>query len=650
MLEYVIPVPKEVVLKEGSFELQDNLTLFYTSDVERIAEMLARDWPCILKKVDLPLKMLFLGNQLTPLTQKEVRHKEGYTLDITSDGVQITALSYRGIYYGYTTLLQIMEDVKSLPAVSIYDYPDLDMRGMHFDLKGAMPTVEYINQCVKLLGRYKINTILMEYEDKFPYEKYPQIKAPGALTVEELDTIMNTARDCGIEVIPLLQCLGHTEYILRHDEFAQLGENGMRQMLCPLKPGSLELIKSLIDEILPYHADSRYFHMGADEAWLLGYCPECSAYAARHGRARLYVDYVKQVAAYIASKGKKPVLWDDMFYKEKGFELIEDLPSNVVLNLWDYDATEEETPYVRWNSRAYVSKQWIDRYPAKIAQFGAWLEDLPEDEQYMIKKYKSGDKYPLMGHPFPWMKKYLEEGCEVIGASAAKGAGRFSYNSLFPDFKKRFMNTLIWAKRAKEAGITGVISTAWSKYSTAAPPTESWESAMYNYIASAENYWNSNSTKESFDRRFSMNYLGANTKITKAMDYLEQGRLRRDISYLKAAELLLTETKDVVVKHSVFVDILLNALHFEMLSLSIDNQFWEVQPWLYYSFSKDALRQEVNNEAKIQLNSLKERLLQWQEDSISLYKSIMSATEAEELVKTKAAGKLAFIETLVNKL
>ena len=71
MLEYVIPAPKEVVLKEGRFELQDNLTLFYTSDVERIAEMLARDWPCILKKVDLPLKMLFLGNQLTPLTQKK---------------------------------------------------------------------------------------------------------------------------------------------------------------------------------------------------------------------------------------------------------------------------------------------------------------------------------------------------------------------------------------------------------------------------------------------------------------------------------------------------------------------------------------------------------------------------------------------------
>ena len=64
------------------------------------------------------------------------------------------------------------------------------LRGIHLDLKYHMPRKDALLDWLKRLPGYGINTLLIEYEDKFPFQKYPFLSDPDAFTSEELTTFL----------------------------------------------------------------------------------------------------------------------------------------------------------------------------------------------------------------------------------------------------------------------------------------------------------------------------------------------------------------------------------------------------------------------------------------------------------------------------
>lgn len=86
--------------------------------------------------------------------------------------------------------------------------------------------------------------------------------------------------------------------------------------MCPSNPGSLPLVKSLIRQIVTFHPDIQYLHIGADEVWHLGLCAVCSkrASASKDGKATLFLEHVLGVAQFIKETYPylKIVMWDDM--------------------------------------------------------------------------------------------------------------------------------------------------------------------------------------------------------------------------------------------------------------------------------------------------------------------------------------------------
>lgn len=86
--------------------------------------------------------------------------------------------------------------------------------------------------------------------------------------------------------------------------------------ICPSNPRTLPLVKSLIRQIVSFHPDIQYLHIGSDEVWHLGLCSVCTkrAAASKYGKFSLYLEHILAIAQYIQETYPylKIIIWDDM--------------------------------------------------------------------------------------------------------------------------------------------------------------------------------------------------------------------------------------------------------------------------------------------------------------------------------------------------
>ena len=149
------------------------------------------------------------------------------------------------------------------------------VRGFHVDLRIQTMTMSALKELAKELADYGMNTLVMEWEGSFPYEKHSIISNRFAYTRKEVQSFVKYCSRLGIDVIPLQQCFGHVEYIMRHERYVHLREsNNDISQVCPLKVDeNRKLFTDLFKDMVSLHP-SPYFHIGCDETRLLGDCPE----------------------------------------------------------------------------------------------------------------------------------------------------------------------------------------------------------------------------------------------------------------------------------------------------------------------------------------------------------------------------------------
>lgn len=177
-------------------------------------------------------------------------------------------------------------------------------RFVHLDLKGAPPRVEYLKSLFPLFRKLGATGLLIEWEDMFPYHDKLQIVRHGdAYDDNSVRMILDAARDSGLKVVPLVQTFGHMEWVLKQKEYKDVREvPRYPQVVCPSNNASLELVKTLIDDIATAHKGYiDTIHIGADEAYHVGQeCRRCQNRIKELGSLdRLMLDYVSKVARYI---------------------------------------------------------------------------------------------------------------------------------------------------------------------------------------------------------------------------------------------------------------------------------------------------------------------------------------------------------------
>jgi hypothetical protein len=212
---------------------------------------------------------------------------------------------------------------------------DFTRTGLHLDLRVQVMPITALRALAAQVADLGFNTLLIEWEASYPFERHPLIPNTYAYTPAEIRGFIAHCERLGLEVIPLQQCFGHVEYILRHERYADLRES--RSDLCQVCPckadDAVPVFTELFAELAASHP-SQHLHIGGDETYLLGHCPVCRAKAEKKGKSRLYVDYFKRVAEAVVKLGKRPLLWADMLLKYP--TAATEMPRECIFVDWNY--------------------------------------------------------------------------------------------------------------------------------------------------------------------------------------------------------------------------------------------------------------------------------------------------------------------------
>jgi hexosaminidase len=280
-----------------------------------------------------------------------VEHPQGYHLSVKQPGDRIT-ISGRdpaGAYYGAQTLAQLIRQFPdALPCLEIEDWPDFPARGVMLDVsRDKVPTMETLYGLVDQLAEWKINQLQLYTEHTFAYRGHPEVWAEASpLTGEEILALDAYCRERFVELVPNQNSFGHMERWLKFPRYAPLAEapdgfeypwGGRMEepfSLCPGDPGSIQLVESLYEELLP-HFSSPLFNVGCDETFDLGQGRSKEACEER-GTERVYLDFLLQVYRLVKDRDRTMQFWGDIILHKP--ELIPELPKDAIALEWGYEA------------------------------------------------------------------------------------------------------------------------------------------------------------------------------------------------------------------------------------------------------------------------------------------------------------------------
>lgn len=663
----LIPEPVKIIYKKGNFILRKKLKVYANKNqqkaVKRLTDFVMDNLDINLQTIETDMKdnVLIIAENPVSFSILSLTIAEGYILNIDNE-ILIQGADPAGVFYGVVTLIQMLENSIKLPRLRIKDYPTMSIRAEHWDLKGVMPTLSYLKKRIYELSKYKINTLLIEYEDKFEFEKHPLIASPVALSKKQVKELVKTAQDNFIEIIPLVQSLGHAEYVLKHKGYSYVAETDKKcQQYCASKPESFNLFKEFIEEIFPLHP-SKYIHVGADETRQLGECPKCAQIVRKKGKLGLYFRRIKEVCEYIVSIGKIPMIWDDMLCRNFRKDLLRKLPQETIIVPWLYDIRDEkESLFYGPENRAPFSIQWFKKmykpdiekllfinHPPNVvinAGLDFCYEKMESAKKNLLKKYVEIKESPKYFNSTPAIPFIKEVGLNFIGAGAAQASddGRFMPNS-----EKKIPNLKAWSKIVRKHNGLGLIATEWSRSGTLTPPNAPFETRWHTVLAMAEHSWTGGRTDDkSFDSKFNWRLFGlSDLRLTDALYFLRVSNER----FAPVALNILENLKPEVKKNIQTYEAMLNAASLLCLNMHF-NQTWECYfiP-LFYKIDAKTLHKSQIADIKKCLKELEDEFKTKKQNTRKVLIKTMPLQEVEEYLKCIFTPKWQMCNFIKNLL
>ncbi len=323
----IIPYPKEVRLQGTDFVLDQHINIVLDKNASESDQFAAAGLAGFLKgQFDLTVNISKnVSKNSIQLTRKRADKKlgaEGYTLSADQHGLVASASTDAGLFYAVQTITQLIQQKGTevfIKGMQLRDWPDTKQRAAHYDTKHHQDTRAFVESFIRDLAKYKMNMLIWEWEDKFEYPSHPEIGAPGAFTMQEMQELTRYAQKYHIQIVPLVQGLGHVSFILKWPQFAHLREIPASNFeFCPLKDGSYALLNDLWQDAIKATPGSEYVHIGTDETYELGLCADCKKKEAEIGKSGLFHLFVGKSARLVQSSGRQVMVWESPMGWTKG--------------------------------------------------------------------------------------------------------------------------------------------------------------------------------------------------------------------------------------------------------------------------------------------------------------------------------------------
>ena len=260
----VVPKPRRIEATDGMAALPaKEFTVSLPESESAVAEILA----AALRDSRRPQQVKAVPPSAKPFCRFELvadgvpASPEGYTLEISGNGITARSRDGRGLYYAGRTLEQIIRNSAggTLPGCRITDFPDLATRGVFFNAwRLANRNVPAFCDYLEAMAALKLNMALIEFDENLPIPNSPFTKRSEALTPESLAKILETAKRHHLEIVPQIQTISHTMWMNSHPDYLtkiishptekDVSPNAWAVCICPRKPLGRELTDLVIRE------------------------------------------------------------------------------------------------------------------------------------------------------------------------------------------------------------------------------------------------------------------------------------------------------------------------------------------------------------------------------------------------------------------
>lgn len=371
-------VPQPVSLQRGSGYFQlDSHTRIVNASADPACKDLSN---MLLKLLDTPTGLNIQTAAKSSAGSGEIRlilnkspekeiGDEGYSLQVTTSAITITANKPKGLFYGVQTLMQLLPpDIESaekvngvqwrVPCVNILDYPRFGWRGLMLDVSRHFFSKEFVEAYIDEMAKYKFDVFHWHLTDDNGWRieikglpaltqigawrvprtgRFGQFEAPqpgekatygGYYTQDDIREVVKYAQERYITIVPEVDVPAHSLALI-----AAYPNLSCTQQQYPVNPGSDFYQK--MDNALCVGNDSTYLildkvftqiaalfpgpysHVGGDEAYK-GFWKDCpkdqKVMADNHLKSleELQSYFEKKIEKIILSKGKKMIGWDEI--------------------------------------------------------------------------------------------------------------------------------------------------------------------------------------------------------------------------------------------------------------------------------------------------------------------------------------------------
>lgn len=265
---------------------------------------------------------------------------EGFVLDIKAEKITVYADTLLGKTSAAYSLLA--HSAEGLLEGVIYSRPCVEHRSIRFYLP-AREEFPFFKRFMDLLCALGYNAVILEIGAAMELERHPEMNdywlkysasmnavrnkrylasslnpdmrnsthtfnANGeVLSKKEVRELVDYGHSLGLEMIPEIPSLSHSEHILGcYPELAENAADEAPTCACPLNEKLYPIVFDLYDEAIEVF-DAKTVHMAHDEWWVYCVCDKCKD----KDPGELFAYNVNKCYNYLKSKGVKGAIWGD---------------------------------------------------------------------------------------------------------------------------------------------------------------------------------------------------------------------------------------------------------------------------------------------------------------------------------------------------